>query len=487
MKRSALLFGLAGFGVAAGFAACKLDLDESLIEGSDAGADVSTGGVGGGTGGSGGTNTGGTGGKIIDSGPACDADPQCVIDGGCIEGRCASNTCVYEICPVTGTCEARSCDTSTGVCSAPKPFGFKATQIDIDNDVGCSGQASRCVAGMDDYVFVGTTAGLLAWRVLSPAAPEPLTIQQPAFGTTITRIVATEKAVVFIGPVNAGKLSVGWVDLPSDPLTTQLTTQTATVTLSDSYSYAYPGGESSFFLVLNDPNAQFPAAHLDLPLSNNQNVTLYPASGLGTGNSVVAASGSTMVFYRTDTTSGQVPTFSLETDAGTVNPQFAGEQAPSLTVPTSLSAHQFTSAYDGSVLWGTNHLVAVDGGGLQADSVVLRWPITGTSTTVDATPEVTVATYTPTGQNAALAGPSALIDPSTAITTAAYPPDTGQTLVRAVSRSGTDLKLGTASSVLSFSTSQIGVTASRRFGFVLTPSSQTPTLKAALHVFAPGC
>lgn len=489
MKRTALLLGGIGAGIGFVFAACSLDLDESLIAGSDAGSDVSTGGASGSGGAAGSGGSGGTGGKIVDSGPACDADPQCTIDGGCIEGRCASNTCVYEICPVENSCEARSCDTATGVCSAPQSYGFKATSIDLDSDVGCSGQASRCVAGMDDYVFVGTDAGILAWRVLSPANPEPITVQQPAFGVAINRVVATEKAVVFIGPLSSGKLSVAWVNLPADPLATQLPIQTAQVSLSDSYSYAYPGGESSFFLVLNDPNAPFPAAHLDLPLTNNQDVTLYPASGLGTGNNVVAASGSTLVFYRTDTTTAQVPTFSLETSAGTSNAQFNGEQADAaLTVPTSLSAHNFTSAYDGSVLWSTSNLVAADGGGLEADAVMLRWPITGTSTTVDTSIEVKVEEgYTPTGQNAALAGPSALIDGSTAIVTAAYPADTSQTRVRSVTRSGSTLTVGSKASVLTFPISQIGVSASRRFGFVLTPSSQNPTLKAALHVFAPGC
>ena len=100
MKRTALLLGGIGAGIGFVFAACSLDLDESLIAGSDAGSDVSTGGASGSGGAAGSGGSGGTGGKIVDSGPACDADPQCTIDGGCIEGRCASNTCVYEICPV---------------------------------------------------------------------------------------------------------------------------------------------------------------------------------------------------------------------------------------------------------------------------------------------------------------------------------------------------------------------------------------------------
>jgi hypothetical protein len=60
--------------------------------------------------------------------------------------------------------------------------------------------------------------------------------------------------------------------------------------------------------------------------------------------------------------------------------------------------------------------------------------------------------------------------------------------VRSVIRSGTTISLGSETPpVLSFGISQIGVTASRRFGFVLTPSSQTPNLMTTLHIFAPGC
>ena len=85
MKRTALLLGGIGAGIGFVFAACSLDLDESLIAGSDAGSDVSTGGASGSGGAAGSGGSGGTGGKIVDSGPACDADPQCTIDGGCID------------------------------------------------------------------------------------------------------------------------------------------------------------------------------------------------------------------------------------------------------------------------------------------------------------------------------------------------------------------------------------------------------------------
>ena len=84
-------------------------------------------------------------------------------------------------------------------------------------------------------------------------------------------------------------------------------------------------------------------------------------------------------------------------------------------------------------------------------------------------------------------GPVALVDASTALTTVAYPVDPQQTLVRAVQKSGTSLSLGSATAVLPFPVSQIGVAANRKVGFVLTPASATLSLKTTLHVYAPGC
>ncbi len=477
-------------GVLGLFVACSLDLDESLIP-TEAGVGGQGGGVsgaGGATGGSSGTGSGGTGGKILDSGGACDADLQCATEGGCIEGRCATGTCVYEICPVTAACSARGCDTTASKCSDPESFGFKAHSLTLDNDIGCGGIASRCVAGMDDYVFVGTTAGLLGYRVLSPTAPEPLTVQSPPFA--ITRMVATEKRLIMLGPIASNKLSIAWIDLPSDPLTTTLTASTAAVDFTDSYSTVYPAAGDGFFLVQNNAGNLYPSALLTPPLTNQTAVTLFPAAGLPSGPSVVASSGTRFITYRTDTSSGkQTPSFGFVKDAGTSNAQGSStEQTFSFDVPTSLGAHRFLSGYEGSLLWGTNRLVGPDGGPIESDAAVLYWPLVGTSDTFDDTAKVIVATYNKGGANSVLAGPSALLNPSLAITTAAYPPDPQQALVRSVVRNGTSLSLGSETPpVLSFSINQIGVAASRRFGFVLTPSSTTPSLKTTLHIYAPGC
>lgn len=482
---AAILGTSAVFGL---FAACSLDLDESLIP-SEGGVGAQAGAAGtGGTGGNGTGASGGTGGKIVDAGGSCDADKQCETEGGCIEGRCATGTCVYEICPVTTACTARSCDTSASTCSSPSSFGFKAHTVPLNDEVGCSGIASRCVAGMDDYVFVGTTAGLLAYRVLSPSAPELINVQAPPFA--ITRMIATERRLIILGPTASNKLSIAWIDLPTDPLATDLTTSTAAVDFTDTYSTMYPANADGFYLVQNNAGNLYPSALLAPPLTNQTAVTLFPAAGLPSGQAVVASSGKRLVTYRTDTSgSVQKPTFGFVQDAGTSNAQGSTtEQSFDFDAPTSLGAHQFHSGYEGSLVWSTNRLSQDDGGALQSDAVMLYWPLVGDLTTFDDKASVVVASYNKGSQNSVLAGQTALISPSLAITTAAYPPDPQQTLVRSVIRSGTSLALGSETPpVLSFGITQIGVAASRRFGFILTPSSQTPSLKTTLHIFAPGC
>lgn len=119
--------------------------------------------------------------------------------------------------------------------------------------------------------------------------------------------------------------------------------------------------------------------------------------------------------------------------------------------------------------------------------VVLRWPFTGSSNSVDESLEVDVATYSEDSWNVSRAGPLALIDPSTVLVTVQHPAGNSQTRVIPVTRSGNTLSLGSAQSDLPFDVGSIGVAANRKVGFVLTPSSTTPALKTALHIFAPAC
>jgi hypothetical protein len=224
------------------------------------------------------------------------------------------------------------------------------------------------------------------------------------------------------------------------------------------------------------------------PVPNNSTVASHPSTGLAQGASIVAASGSRLVSFRMDTTGTPVvPRVTLVNGAGTANAQNGTEQTLSFEAPPDLSTHQFSSGFDGSVLWSTNRVTRDDAGTPETKAVVLRWLLEPGADKVDGALELDLASYASSDWSTVRRGPVALVDASTVLTTTAYHLDAQQTLVRAVTRSGASLALGTATATLPFSVTQIGVAANRKVGFVLTPSSTAPALSATLHVFAPGC
>jgi hypothetical protein len=485
--RRFVIAGALGLAGAVAFAACKLDLDEGLIDKGDASVGGSGGNAGTASGGTAGGPTGGTGGTVQgDAGP-CDADPQCVSDAACIEGRCAGGQCLYELCPTSKACEARSCDTSSNTCTTPSSYGFKATAVELDTDIGCSGNASRCVAAFADLVFVATSDGTLhAWRTTNPATPQELTVQSPTF--PIAWMLASETRLLILSSVASGNLQVAWIDAPSDPKATSLSLSSAGVNFPGTVSAAYPSGADGFLLVDNDAQSFYPAAQVTPPVQNTATITQYPSTGLASGASIIASSGSRLLSYRVDTSNTpSVPNLAFVTGAGTSNAQTGNEAQLSFEAPTSLGAHYFWSAYDGSVLWTTNKVYQGDAGGAYSDTLVFRWLVSGATGGVDGSLEVDIASYSEASWNTSRRGPCAMIDPGTALVTAAYPADTSQTLVRSVLKSGSSLSLGSATAVLPFSTGSIGIAANRKVGFILTPSSTTPLLKTTLHVFAPAC
>jgi hypothetical protein len=119
----------------------------------------------------------------------------------------------------------------------------------------------------------------------------------------------------------------------------------------------------------------------------------------------------------------------------------------------------------------------------------VRWVLLGSSDTFDASVEVELESYSSYGTDEVRAGPSALIDADSAIATAAYPPDTAQSVVKPLERSGSSLSLGGGSDVIPFSTGALGVTATRSFGVVLTPSTTTDPdpPNTALRIYSPDC
>lgn len=487
MRRLWLAAGVALAGAAL-FAACKLDLDESLIDRGDAASGGTGGGAGTGGAGTGGA-TGGTGGVIQGDGGPCDADTQCTSDAACLEGTCAGGQCLFAVCPTAEACKGRSCDTTSGKCGEPQAYAFKAASLELTDDVGCSGSTARCVAALADLVFVATADGTLhAWRTRNAAAPEKLTVDSPTF--TVARMVASDSRLLLMSAVTSGKLQLAWLDLPGDPQATSLTLSSVGVNLAGATSVGavYPAGPGSFLAVEANAASFYPAAQVAPPVQNNATLSAYPSTGLAAGASIVAAAGDRLVGFRVDATGKPViPSFSLVDKAGTSSAQNGSEKAFAFETPTTLSAHHFASGYDGTVLWSTNRVFRDGTDQPMTKAVVLRWLLASGATAFDASAEIDLATYADADWGTVRRGPVALVDASTALTTVAYPVDPQQTLVRAVQKSGTSLSLGSATAVLPFPVSQIGVAANRKVGFVLTPASATLSLKTTLHVYAPGC
>lgn len=513
MRMGTMIGWSAALGVTAAFAACSLHLDKSKIGrgggggssgsagagGTDAGPDTALGGsAGGGTAGA--SGSGGSGGTI-EAGSECDASAQCKSDAACVVGTCNNGNCAYQLCPVTQACTGSSCDPNTQACTPPQPYGFSPGVIGVGQNLGCNNIASRCIAAMGDYVFVGTTSGLKAWQVTNPQAPVSIPVNpQPPFGTTIDRLVSNGKRVLVLlsNATGGNTLSVVWIDLPTNANPTTIPTTGAALQFQDSYSWSYPADGDNFFLVKNDPTNSYPSARLEPPLKDGDSVALSPCGGLPTGANIVGASGTRLIQFRIDSSTGPFkPIFGFENAGGTQNSQYGGDadlSADTGNVPTDIGAHRFASTYNGGLLWATNEIVTVDAGIQQADAVVVRWPLLNSAdTTFNGKRSVVIQQYPLYSYNTLYAGPMAQIDANTALVTAALPSNTNQTLVRVVKRNGDTLSVTPALSSAGYqvpaSLGSIGLAAGRRFAYLLVPN-QAPsgsTPDTAIKIFDPEC
>ncbi len=537
MRRAILFFAVA---TGIGGSACSLDLDKSLIgdgdgdgdgrdasatggggsSGSGGGAGASAGGASGSGGTSGGSGSGGSGGTAggtggvagagtggaagsgggagvsggggnggVDAG-GCTTNGDCTPSNACFEGQCVGGSCVFDICPSATVCMARDCDTNTDTCGSEMPIGFRTTQIDVGDDVACGGDVTRCIAAMGDVVVVGTESGLRAWRIVNPLEPQPIAVASPAF--PIRWVVGSGNRILVLGPVNTGKLSVGWLDLPTDPRADSISIDGALVNFTETIGSVLSANTESFFVVKQNAAQFFPAALLTPPVANNATVTLEPSSGVSVSSLLVASSETRLVTYRTDTTSGFAPVFSLERNAGTGTAQNAGEQnlvGTAGEAPTAPTAHFFSGGPSGALGWTSNEVTRSDAGLPRTQSVAYRWLLVGTEETFNASRSVTLESYgSDFDFNQALAGPSVIVTDTSAVVTASNPANQSLSNVRAVLRTGDTLSLSAAAPVtLAFPPTALGMAAGDRFGFVLTSTSGAPSPDTTVHVFDPGC
>lgn len=279
----------------------------------------------------------------------CTRDIDCVAPNGCYTPHCDAvlGACTYALCEAPGkTCSKGTCNTTTGACSDPLPYGFLATSYDVpDVTSGCGPRPEACVAAAFPYVFVGTRGDLVALRTDDLTAKTPTLVPVIGVGTAPQQVIASGRRIWVLGAVLGEKppyqLSISSIDVPSDPTVTELRAHTVVV------SYPYPSvvgfaaSSGGLFLSFNDATQGLPTALIAGPLAVDAAVGVGSAVGPGAydasaptiagtitmvrvgnvpaGATVVAASGARLVLYRSPST------FNLVTGAGTPAAVTAGD------------------------------------------------------------------------------------------------------------------------------------------------------------------
>jgi hypothetical protein len=485
--------GAAAAACLAGFAGCSLGLDEGLLTAieddagstSDAPIEAAVGDV---------LASDASSDVASDAAP-CAKDVDCKSSDACLVGRCdlALHACVYDTCP-TNACQASYCDRASHTCSAPTTYGFHAAAIRVTvGAVGCGGVASRCLAAVAPFVFVGTSNGVIAYVITEPSNPAPAAAPVTGLPFLPAWILGNGRRVYFVGGVvGAGptyRLPLAWIDVPTDPKTTPLVVHTVLQSYGQpTVSMAFVGGGGSLFLEYADAQKAYPAAFLTAPLQDLDAVRLFPSPGIPVNAAPLAASGSRLVVYRWANDGGALTAyFSFETNAGTANAQNAGEQPQFKEMGPTYSQPVLAAGPDGSLLWSTPSVVVNDGGEPVIRAARMAWLVADQNATkLDATVHVDVETYQPAlpwGSN--VAGPMAWLDAKTALALAAAPGVQNQTSVQVATNSPTPAIIGGGRRyVVPVNTTQVGAAASNGLGFVLAADANDA---ATLHVFAPAC
>jgi hypothetical protein len=477
-------------------AGCSLGLDPSLIDhGADAAAvgDAAPPSEAGGDGAKG--DAEGDGATQIPPGQ-CATDSDCTTTNACVTStKCdpSSHVCVFDVCP-TGVCMAAVCDGNTMSCSAPVTYGYHAGSFKVGvGGVGC-GAASRCFAAEYPYVFVGTTNGVVAYRVDDPTDDGPVPVPVDGLPFLPDQMVATGRRIYFVGSVVGSgptyHVPVAWVDVPQDPFLPQFNATSVFVGYAQSsWSSLFAATTGSIFLVNGDASQAFPTALLTAPVADSSTLALSSSPDIAAGAGPVAASGSRLVTYRYLDAPSYLAAFSFETGAGTSGAQNLGEQMTTAMGPTTPEGF-LAQGTDGSLLWDAPSATIVDGGPNMTATARMTWLLaSATATTFAETAFVDVESYTSEalGFGAAVAGPMAWIDTNTVLVTAAAPEDNSQTSVQIASRAMTPpTVVASHRYVVPVDVGHIGAASSNGFGYVLVQDDPM-NATATVHVFAPTC
>jgi hypothetical protein len=458
--------------------ACSLGLDPNLIPGSDSSV----------------TDASGDAGSDAPNPVGCKADPDCVPTGGnkCLTGTCntKTNTCSYTLCKTSASCTAAVCDTNSHQCSAPSAYSFHAAAFHVPlGNIGC-GSARKCFAAVYPFVFVGTTNGVVAYSVATPTSTSPASILVGGLPFLPTWLIASGNTVYFIGSVvGLGpdyKFPIAALTVPGDPTVTSMSATTAFDSLNEpSIEGVFADTTGGIFLVHVDAAKTYPTVRVNAPLKDLDTLQFITSPNVPPNSNILAASGSRLVTLRQENGASYAAFFSFENAAGTGSAQNSTEQNVLSTMGQTYNPSYLTQSPTGGLLWTTSSVNVPDGGPATTVATRLSWVLADqVATTVDATSHVDVSTYNQAGLGADLPGPAAWVDDTTAMVISAVPGNTSQSLVQVAQKSGTPTIVPNRSFQLAFPPSQLAITSSNGFGYVLTPDQAAG---ANVHVFGATC
>jgi hypothetical protein len=424
----------------------------------------------------------------------CLTDQDCAVAaagaGACVSAATCDPTwhvCLLTTCAAIG-CKASTCSLPQHACSAPSPYGFEATRFAVRYG-GVGGTLPGSIAAAWPFIFVVTTNGVVAYNVADPTSASPPLV--PVHGVPFLPLsaVAVGRRVYFVRGTEGGgptyRQAVAWVDVPQNPLLTELAATSAFVGTPGQGGVlgALSNGEDGVFVVYGARLE--PTANLHPPIDDSTVLAPFANAGLADGASVLASSGTRLIAHRYDPASW-TPNLAIVNGAATPAAQATSEQPIAAYGPLADQVLLATGG-DGSVIWATA-VYEVDDAGMPGGIAKARlaWILgSGTAANFDPSGYVDLETYAP-ATAARVIGPPVWIDANTALgLAAAGSTSTDSTSVQIVTRAPPAVVAGTRR-LLSIAPGSVGVAASGGFAYVLSqddPANQT----CSVTIFAPSC
>lgn len=342
--------------------ACSLDLDEKLLTPpSEAGVKIGDANL------PDGTIITESGVPIIPNVAACSKDEECVAANACLKGRCdlTRRACAYDICHAQA-CNVGTCDPGPKTCGAATTYKLKAGELALPE------VTSGGIVAAYPWIFQLTQHGVMAYDVSNPTKSTGVAggVQVVGIGFIPTSFTRSGNRIWFTAPLQGAaaplpptptRLSLAYIDVPTDPFVTRIEGHTVLAT------YNRPASNGAFLVPTNDkgalvlsqdvsgapdPVTTWFATPLEVDLAEPASKTA-TSLALATGQRPVATSGTRLVLDSTAPLTGFTNQFALVTDPGTPNQQTRA-LTPVNDTTTMGQQRGFAASTGGAVVWFTN-------------------------------------------------------------------------------------------------------------------------------------